>query len=91
MLKVHSTKAFRQDFKRMFKAGKDMQKLLDLMQLLEQERPLEKSYQNHPLQGIWKNYQECHIAPNWLLVYRIDGDILTFARTGSHSDIFQKY
>jgi mRNA interferase YafQ len=91
MLKVHSTKAFRQDFKRMFKAGKDMQKLLDLMQLLEQERPLEKSYQNHSLQGIWKNYQECHIAPNWLLVYRIDGDILTFARTGSHSDIFQKY
>ncbi|OGK08570.1 MAG: hypothetical protein A2W80_05355 [Candidatus Riflebacteria bacterium GWC2_50_8] len=91
MLKVHSTKAFRQDFKRMVKAGRDPQKLLDLMELLEQEQALDKSYQNHPLQGIWKKYQEYHIAPNWLLVYKIEGDVLTFARTGSHSDIFQKY
>ena len=91
MLKIHNTKAFRQDFKRMVKAGKDMQKLLELVELLEQEKPLDEKYKNHPLLGVWKDYQECHIAPNWLLVYRIDGDTITFARTGSHSDIFQKF
>ncbi len=75
----------------MVKAGKDMQKLLDLMELLEQEQPLDEKYQNHPLIGVWKEYQECHITSNWLLVYKIDGDTITFARTGSHSDIFQKF
>ena len=62
-----------------------------MVELLEQEKPLDDKYKNHPLLGVWKDYQECHIAPNWLLVYRIDGDTITFARTGSHSDIFQKF
>lgn len=91
MLKTHNPKAFRQDFKRLFKAGKDMEQLLAVMELLEKEIPLDPTYQNHPLKGIWKEYQECHIAPNWLLVYKVAGDVITFARTGSHSDIFQKY
>lgn len=91
MLKTHNPKAFRQDFKRLFKAGKDMEKLLVVMELLEKEIPLDQEYQVHPLKGIWKEYLECHIAPNWLLVYKVIGDAITFARTGSHSDIFQKY
>jgi len=48
MLKIHNTKAFRQDFKRMVKTGKDMQKLLELVELLEQEKPLGDKYKNHP-------------------------------------------
>ena len=91
MLKTRNTKAFRQDFKRLFKAGKDMEKLRIVMELLEQEKPLDEMYLEHPLKGVWKGYQECHITPNWLLVYKIDKGIITFARSGSHSDIFQKY
>ena len=91
MLKTHNAKAFRQDFKRLFKAGKDMEKLLTLMELLEKEIPLDATYLEHPLRGIWKGYKECHLEPNWLLVYKVSGNVITFARTGSHSDIFQKY
>lgn len=91
MLKTHNPKAFRQDFKRLFKAGKDMEKLLAVMELLEKELPLDATYKVHPLIGIWKGYHECHITHNWLLVYKVEGDVVTFARTGSHSDIFQKY
>ncbi len=91
MLKTHNTKAFRQDFKRLFKAGKDMKKLLSVMELLEREIPLDNTYREHLLKGIWKGYKECHVEPNWLLVYKITGEIITFARTGSHSDIFRKY
>lgn len=91
MLKTHNPKAFRQDFKRLFKAGKDIKKLLTVMELLEKEVPLDAKYKDHTLIGLWKGYHECYIAPNWLLVYKIEGDVVTFARTGSHSDIFQKY
>lgn len=91
MLKTHNTKAFRQDFKRLFKAGKDMEKLRIVMELLENETPLDSTYLEHPLKGIWKGYQECHITPNWLLVYKISDNVITFARSGSHPEIFQKY
>ena len=91
MLKTHNTKAFRQDFKRLFKSGKDMAKLRIVMELLEEEIPLDDEYLEHSLKGIWKGYQECHITPNWLLVYKIAGDLITFARSGSHPEIFKKY
>ena len=91
MLKTHNTKAFRQDFKRMFKAGKDMKMLLSVMELLENELALDTKYQDHSLKGVWNKCRECHIAPNWLLVYKVADDVIIYARTGSHSDIFQKY
>ena len=72
MLKIHNTKAFRQDFKRMVKAGKDMQKLRELVELLEQEKPLDDKYKNHPLLGVWKDYQEC-----------LDG-LLLLSQDGNH-------
>ena len=91
MLKTHNTKAFRQDFKRLFKSGKDMEKLRIVIELLEEEIPLDDEYRNHPLKGVWKGCQECHIAPNWLLVYKITMGLITFVRSGSHSEIFKKY
>lgn len=52
----------------------------------------QKKHKDHPLNGNWVGHRECHILPNWLLIYRIDGDVLvlTLARTGSHSDLFGK-
>ena len=88
MLKPHSPKAFRQDFKRIFKAGKDMRKLLSAMELLENEIPLDQKYHDHPLKGNWKGHRECHIEPDWLLIYIIEGDTITFARSGSHTELF---
>lgn len=88
MLKTHNSSAFRKDFKREHKTGKDMQKLLDVMRLLEDETPLDQKHHDHPLKGDWLGCRECHVSPDWLLIYKIEEDTLTFVRTGSHSELF---
>lgn len=62
----------------------------DVVNKLSAEQELDERYHDHELTGEWKNFRECHITPNWLLVYRIDGDdlILFLSRTGTHSDLF---
>ncbi|MDR2180226.1 MAG: type II toxin-antitoxin system YafQ family toxin [Synergistaceae bacterium] len=71
----------------MIKAGDT---LLTVMLHLENEVPLSPQFNEHPLKGKYQGYLECHIGPDWLLVYKIDATTkhLYFARTGSHSDIF---
>lgn len=91
MLKPHNTTAFKRDLKRLAKSGKDLEKLFSVMVLLANETPLDQKYYDHPLKGNWKGYRECHIEPNWLLVYLVEDDVITFARSGSHSEIFQGY
>lgn len=80
---------FKRDVKRVQKRDKDMSKLKDLLLLLINGEPLPEVYQDHPLRGNWKGYRDAHIEPDWLLIYRVEGDELYLARTGSHSDIFQ--
>jgi mRNA interferase YafQ len=67
-----------------------MAKLLAVMAGLESETPLSPRLKEHPLQGDYSGFLECHIEPGWLLVYQIDDEIkeVYFVRTGSHSDIF---
>ena len=55
-----------------------------------QQDLLSDRYRDHPLRGTWKGYREAHIEPNWLLVYRIEGDELHLVRTGSHADLFKE-
>lgn len=88
MLKPHNSTAFRKDIKRLGKAGKDLGKLFPVMILLTNETPLPPVYYDHPLKGNWKGYRECHISPDWLLVYVIKEGVITFARSGSHTEIF---
>jgi mRNA interferase YafQ len=57
--------------------------------LIHRER-LEPPHRDHPLKGEWKGHRECHLTPDWLLIYRIHGDEITFERTGSHSDLFDE-
>ena len=74
----------------MERRGKDSAKLRRIVDLLASEQPLPPRYSNHPLHGNWKGKWECHVEPDWLLVYRID-DVkqeIVFTRTGTHSDIF---
>lgn len=73
----------------MIRAGKDKNKILDLMYRLAHEETLEPEYRVHRLTGKLSAYRECHIEPDWLLMYRVTGKEIVFARTGSHSDLFK--
>lgn len=90
MLTPVRTSQFKRDVKRIQKRDKDMAKLRELLGLLIEQEPLPDHYQDHPLRGNWKGYRDAHIEPDWLLLYRIVGDELQLARTGSHADIFQE-
>ncbi|MGX9146099.1 type II toxin-antitoxin system YafQ family toxin [Mesorhizobium sp. 128a] len=81
---------FRRDVKRMEKRGKDVGKLRAVLGLLITEHELPASYKDHPLKGDWKGYRDAHLEPDWLLIYRVAGDELQLARTGSHSDLFNE-
>ena len=79
---------FRRDVKLAQRRGKDMSKLREIILLLIEGIPLPSRYTDHPLEGEWKHYRDCHIAPDWLLIYKIDGDDVHLIRTGTHSDLF---
>ncbi len=89
MLKPSYSKKFKKDFHKKIKAGKDKTKLLDLARKLISQEPLDPCYRDHKLIGNYKNHWECHIEPDWLLIYKIEGDEIFFERTGSHSELFK--
>lgn len=86
------TNQFKKDYKLAIKRHLDINLLDDIIRRLAGGEQLPEKYKDHALIGNWGGYRECHIAPNWLLVYRIENDllILTLARTGTHSDLFDK-
>lgn len=79
---------FRRDVKLAERRGKQMSKLRELVLLLMEGGSLPPRYKDHQLSGEWKSHRDCHIEPDWLLLYKIDGDDLYLVRTGSHSDLF---
>jgi len=79
---------FRRDVKLAERRGKDLSKLRELILLLAEGQPLPPRYKDHPLSGDWKQYRDCHIESDWLLIYKIEGDDLYLVRTGTHSDLF---
>ena len=83
-----SRSRFRRDVKLAKKRGKDMAKLRELILLLIEGNPLPPRYKDHSLNGEWKHFRDCHIEPDWLLIYKIDGNDLHLVRTGTHSDLF---
>jgi len=90
MLDPTYTGPFRKDRKLMKKRGRNMDKLLDLIDLLITEMPLLPQHENHPLHGKYRGWWECHVEPDWVLIYRIDttNRKVVFYRTGSHSDLY---
>ena len=90
MRKPSFTRQFEKDLKRMEKRGKNLQKIKEVMGLLIAEAQLLERQRDHPLIGNYKNRRECHIEPNWLLIYKLDGETIIFERTGTHSDLFEK-
>ena len=79
---------FRRDVKLAQKRGKDMAKLREVILLLIEGSQLPPRCKDHPLGGDWKHFRDCHLEPDWLLIYKIDGDNLHLVRTGTHSDLF---
>jgi mRNA interferase YafQ len=91
MLEPRYSRQFKADIKKLEKSGhKDMEKLKSVVRKLIDGKPPESKYFDHPLWGNLKGHRDCHIEPDWLLLYRIDKDRqeITFVRTGSHSDLF---
>ena len=88
MLVVDYTNQMKRDLRLMEKRGKSIKKLQGVVDLLQTETALEEKYRNHKLTGDYKNHWECHIEPDWLLIYRINGQTLFLVRTGSHSELF---
>jgi mRNA interferase YafQ len=82
------TRRFEKDVSRAQKRGKDLDKLKKVVHLLLQEKPLPAKYHNHKLKGDFINHWECHIEPDWLLIYKPTGDELILVATGTHSDLF---
>jgi mRNA interferase YafQ len=80
---------FKQDYKRMAKRGSDIRKLRLVIQKLVNEDELEPRYKDHPLQGKHAGARDCHISPDWILIYAIVGDELRLIRTGAHADLFK--
>ena len=83
-----SVAQFRRDVKLARKRGNDMNKLRDAILLLAAGSPLPERYKDHALGCNWAHHRDCHIEPDWLLIYKVDGDDLYLVRTGTHSDLF---
>lgn len=79
---------FKRDVKQAKKRGKDMEKLKALLGLLIEGKPLPATYLDHPLTGNWRGYRDAHIEPDWLLIYKVVGQVVRFERTGRHVDLF---
>ena len=90
MKKVAQTAQFARDVKRMRKRGKDLKKLREVVRLLAKDLPLPEKFQDHPLIGPWQPSRDCHLEPDWILIYTADSHTLCLERTGSHSDLFRK-
>jgi len=90
MLTPIRTSQFKRDVKLAEKRGKKLSLLKEVMVLLVKEEPLQSKHRDHKLTGNFKAHRECHIEPDWLLIYRATTKEIIFERTGSHSDLFKK-
>lgn len=92
MLELVTTGQFRKDYKRIKRRGYDVKLLKEVIDLLLNEQQLDEKYRDHGLIGNYAGFRECHILPDWLLIYAVDKErlILTASRTGTHSDLFAK-
>ena len=89
MLEIYYTKRLLKDLKLVKKRGKVIKKIELVMDKLASGESLEKKYLDHGLIGNYANRRECHIESDWLLIYKLEKQVIVFERTGTHSDLFQ--
>ena len=89
MRSIRRDSQFKRDVKRLQRRGKEMNKLKELIRHLVHGEKLSQKNKDHRLKGTLKDCRECHVEPDWLLIYRIEGSELCLVRTGSHADLFE--
>lgn len=87
-MRIVQPSSFRKDIKKQKKRDKDLGKLKVVVDLLIAGEDLPDRFVDHALNGKWSGWRDCHIEPDWILIYKISPDTLTLGRTGSHSDLF---
>jgi len=87
-MKLSQTTQFKKDIRKQTKRGKNPDKLTRAVEFLLQGKPLPETYKDHALTGNWVGRRDCHIEPDWILIYRKSEDEIRLERTGSHSDLF---
>lgn len=90
-LKVKYSSRFKKGLRLAVKRGLDISLLEEIVEKIKTRVPLEAKYKDHPLSGNYKGFRECHLQPDWLLIYLIEDDILTLTlvATGTHADLFK--
>jgi len=89
-LTLHYTTQFKKDYKKIKKQNKDLVKIRVVIKTLADQQILEPKYKDHQLSGNWKDHRDCHIEPDWILIYQIVDNGLILERTGTHSELFKK-
>ncbi len=89
MKAIFQTSQFKRDLKRIKKLGKDLNKLKEVVSAIANGEVLQERHRDHALNGNWSGSRDCHIEPDWILIYRADGEFLFLERTGSHGDLFR--
>jgi mRNA interferase YafQ len=90
MREIARTSQFKKDFKKLARSGRyDLNELLDVIEMLSLGKLLPEQCEDHPLSGEWKDHRDCHIRPDWLLIYCLEPDRLTLVRTGTHSALYK--
>ena len=89
MLPIRPTSQFKKDLKMASRQGRNLDRLKQVLEKLAVPEPLKPEFKDHKLKGEWRDFRECHIEPDWLLIYTISDFELRPARLGSHSELFQ--
>jgi mRNA interferase YafQ len=87
-MKVTQTTQFKKDVRKQQNRGKELSKLMEIIDLLISGGTLPEKFRDHALTGNWKGWRDCHIEPDWLLIYKPLSEELILGRTGSHADLF---
>ncbi len=87
-LELRTTTSFEKDLRRVHRQGKNLDKLETIVNLLQAQEPLPARCRSHPLRGNWAGHWDCHVAPDWILLYKVTDQALILVRTGSHADLF---
>ena len=88
MRRIAQRKQFRADLKRQHRGGKDIEELIAVVELLAEQGTLPSGYRPHRLAGDWSGVWECHIEPDWLLLYTVSDEEIVLIRTGTRDDLF---
>ncbi len=87
-MRISQTAQFKKDIKKQQKRAKDLQKLKLVIDMLVSSTPLPPKHRDHALGENWAGWRDCHLEPDWLLIYKLQPDELILGRTGTHSDLF---